>query len=147
GLISLGVESEQRVAVASSTRAESALADLANMCAGPATTTTYPTTISEDVAFILQDSETVVVFPENDEQVEKLRGIKDRIPTVRKVVVTDGATDGDWVISFEELAEMGRQLLAADDGAVDARIDAVQPDDLATIIYTSGTTGRPKGVR
>src|SRR5690606_36076491 len=85
GLITLGVESEQRVAVASSTRVEWALTDLANMCAGAATTTIYPTTIPEDVAFILQDSETVVVFAETDEQVEKLRGIRDRIPTVRKV--------------------------------------------------------------
>ena len=147
GLISLGVESEDRVAIASATRVEWALADLANMCAGAATTTIYPTTIPEDVAWILQDSGTLVVFAENDEQVDKLRGIKDQTPTVRKVVVTDGATDGDWVISFEDLADLGRTLLATDPGAVDARIDAVQPDHLATIIYTSGTTGRPKGVR
>ena len=147
GLISLGVEAEQRVAIASATRVEWALADLANMCAGAATTTIYPTTISDDVAFILQDSETQVVFAENDEQVEKLRGIKDQIPSVRKVVVIDGATDGDWVISFEELADLGRELLAGEPGVVDARIDNVKPSDLATIIYTSGTTGRPKGVR
>ncbi|MBC7310637.1 MAG: AMP-binding protein, partial [Tetrasphaera sp.] len=50
GLISLGVEAEQRVAIASATRVEWALADLANMCAGAATTTIYPTTISDDVA-------------------------------------------------------------------------------------------------
>ena len=147
GLISLGVQSEDRVAIASATRVEWALADLANMCAGAATTTIYPTTIPEDVAWILQDSETLVVFAENDEQVEKLRGIKDQTPTVRKVVVVDGATDGDWVISFEDLADLGRELLANEPGAVDARIDAVQPEHLATIIYTSGTTGRPKGVR
>ena len=147
GLISLGVEAEQRVAIASGTRVEWALADLANMCAGAATTTIYPTTIPEDVAFILEDSETVVVFAENDEQVAKLRGIKDQIPGVHKVVVFDGTPDGDWVITLDELERLGKEVLAADDGAVDARIDGTQPGHLATIIYTSGTTGRPKGVR
>ncbi|MDO5504100.1 MAG: long-chain fatty acid--CoA ligase [Actinomycetia bacterium] len=147
GLIALGVEAEQRVAIASGTRVEWALADLANMCAGAATTTIYPTTIPDDVAFILQDSETVVVFAENDEQVEKLRGIKDQIGGVNKVVVFDGTADGDWVITLDELERLGQDILATDDGAVDARIDGTQPEHLATIIYTSGTTGRPKGVR
>ena len=147
GLISLGVEAEQRVAIASGTRIEWALADLANMCAGACTTTIYPTTIPDDVAFILQDSETVVVFAENAEQVAKLHGIQDQIPGVRKVVVLDGEAEGDWVITLEELERLGREVLATDDGAVDARIDGTKPEHLATIIYTSGTTGRPKGVR
>src|SRR5690606_1382540 len=64
-----------------------------------------------------------------------------------KVVVIDGEGDGDWVISWAELEERGRARLAAEPGLVDARIDALTPDHLATIIYTSGTTGRPKGVR
>jgi long-chain acyl-CoA synthetase len=147
GLIALGVEAEQRVAIASGTRVEWALADLANMCAGAATTTIYPTTIPDDVAFILQDSEAVVVFAENDEQVDKLRGIREQISGVHKVVVIDGTADGDWVIGFEDLAGLGQEVLSTDDGAVDARIDGTRPEHLATIIYTSGTTGRPKGVR
>ncbi|MCA1783710.1 MAG: long-chain fatty acid--CoA ligase [Dermatophilaceae bacterium] len=147
GLIALGVEAEQRVAIASGTRVEWAIADLANMCAGACTTTIYPTTIPDDVAFILEDSETVVVFAENDEQVAKLHGIRDQIPGVRTVVVIDGSADGDWVITLDELERRGREVLASDDGAVDARIDGTQPGHLATIIYTSGTTGRPKGVR
>ncbi|MCB1300916.1 MAG: AMP-binding protein, partial [Tetrasphaera sp.] len=53
GLIALGVGEEERVAIASGTRYEWALADLANMCAGAATTTIYPTTIADDVAFII----------------------------------------------------------------------------------------------
>ena len=69
GLISLGVQSEDRVALASGTRYEWALADLANMCAGTTTTTIYPTTIADDVAFILADSGSVAAFAEDATQV------------------------------------------------------------------------------
>ena len=66
GLIALGVKPEDRVAIASSTRYEWALTDLAVMCAGGATTTIYPTTIAPDVAYILANSGSVVVFAEDD---------------------------------------------------------------------------------
>ncbi|PRY54100.1 long-chain acyl-CoA synthetase [Knoellia remsis] len=120
------------------------------MVAGAATTTIYPTTIADDVAFILTDSQTKVVFAEDAEQVAKLRGIHDQLPGVSKVVTFDAeAADGgdDWVISLDALEELGRTGLQRDPGLIDARIDAITPDRLATIIYTSGTTGRPKGVR
>jgi long-chain acyl-CoA synthetase len=72
GLIALGVEPEQRVGIASGTRYEWILADLAIMCAGAATTTVYPSTNAEDTAYILSDSECHVVFAEDDEQIKKL---------------------------------------------------------------------------
>ena len=90
GLIALGVEPEDRVAIASSTRYEWALADLATMVAGGATTTIYPTTMADDVAFILADSGAKVVFAENAEQLEKLRSIRETTPSVTRVVVFDG---------------------------------------------------------
>jgi long-chain acyl-CoA synthetase len=149
GLIALGVESEQRVAIASGTRLEWVYADLANMTAGAATTTIYPTTIADDVAFILSDSDSKVVFAENAAQVDKLRSIKDQIGNVTKVVVfdTDGVDLDDWVMSLADLEEQGAAYLADHPGAIDERIDATTPEHLATLIYTSGTTGRPKGVR
>ncbi|RYU12245.1 AMP-dependent synthetase/ligase [Nocardioides iriomotensis] len=147
GLLSLGVEPEQRVGIASGTRYEWILADLAIMCAGAATTTVYPSTMAEDVAYILADSECVVVFAEDDEQVAKLRQHKSELPHLSKVVVLDGAADGDWVIGLEDLENAGAELLKNDPGAVDEAIAKIQPDALATLIYTSGTTGRPKGVR
>ncbi|MEO7423284.1 MAG: long-chain fatty acid--CoA ligase [Ornithinibacter sp.] len=148
GLIALGIDSEERVAIASGTRYEWALADLGVMVAGAATTTIYPTTMAEDVAFILVDSGTRVVFAENDDQLEKLRSIHDRTPGVVKVVVFDGvAHDDEWTLTLDELRLLGREYLEGDPGAVDVRIDSIDPSQLATIIYTSGTTGRPKGVR
>ncbi|HET6967227.1 MAG TPA: long-chain fatty acid--CoA ligase [Ornithinibacter sp.] len=148
GLVALGVEAEDRVAIASSTRYEWALADLAIMVSGGATTTIYPTTIADDVAFILADSGAKVVFAENAEQLEKLRSIRSQTPGVTRVVVFDGPADSEpWTLSLDEVRQLGREYLEGDPGAIDARIERIQPDQLATIIYTSGTTGRPKGVR
>ncbi len=147
GLIALGVQPEERVAVASGTRYEWALADLATMCAGGATTTIYPTTIPDDVAFILGDSDSRVIFAENAAQVAKITAIKDQAPALGKVIVLEGEGDGGWVMSLAELEALGREALTKDPGLVDNRIDAIRPEQLATLIYTSGTTGRPKGVR
>jgi long-chain acyl-CoA synthetase len=147
GLIALGVEAEQRVAISSSTRIEWVLADLAIMCAGAATTTVYPSTTPDDVYFILSDSGSRVVFAENDDQVAKVLEHRADLPDLIAVVAFDGSSDGDLVITLTELEERGRTLLAERPTAVDDAVAAVGPEDLATLIYTSGTTGRPKGVR
>ncbi|PBC36750.1 long-chain fatty acid--CoA ligase [Rhodococcus sp. ACS1] len=148
GLIVLGVQAEQRVALASATRYEWVLADLAVMCAGAATTTVYPTTTAADVAYIVANSGSRVVFAEDDAQLAKLRENRSELGDVEKVVLIDGtAGDDDWVITFDQLHDLGEELLAETPDAVHDRIEAIDPDDLATLIYTSGTTGRPKGVR
>jgi long-chain acyl-CoA synthetase len=149
GLVALGVEPEQRVGIASTTRFEWILADLAVMCAGAATTTVYPSTHTEDVSYILADSECRVVFAEDDEQVEKLVSSRSELPHLSKVVTfEDGAkSDDDWVITLADLEKLGADLLAEKPSVVEERVDGTSPDDLATLIYTSGTTGRPKGVR
>jgi long-chain acyl-CoA synthetase len=147
GLVALGVQPEDRVAIASSTRYEWALTDLAVMCAGGATTTIYPTTIAPDVAYILSNSGSVVVFAEDDDQIAKLWERRIDLPEISRVVTFDGTSDGEWVISLDELEQMGVELLTTNSSVVDDRIDALTKDQLATIIYTSGTTGRPKGVR
>ena len=67
--------------------------------------------------------------------------------TSRKVVTFDGTTDGDWVISLDDLAALGAAKLAEQPGVVKTAPRRSSPDQLATLIYTSGTTGRPKGVR
>jgi long-chain acyl-CoA synthetase len=147
GLVALGVAPEQRVGIASNTRVEWIFADLAIMCAGAATTTVYPSTHAEDVAYILADSECQVVFAEDDTQVDKLKSKRSELPQLDKVVVFDGAGDGDWVISLSDLEELGAKQLADNPSVVDERIANTTGDSLATLIYTSGTTGRPKGVR
>lgn len=147
GLVSLGIESEQRVAISSGTRIEWILADLAIMAAGGATTTVYPTTMAEDVAYILADSDSRIVFAEDDEQVAKLRQKHSELPSLVKVVVFDGESDGDWVIGFDDLEALGAKYLSEHPGVIEERVAATTGASLATLIYTSGTTGRPKGVR
>ena len=150
GLVALGIEPEQRVGIASTTRFEWILADLAVMCAGGATTTVYPSTSPADVGYILADSECRVVFAEDDTQVAKLTASRSELPHLAKVVTFESvgeAETGDWVIGLGDLEGLGAELLADQPKIVEERVEGISPDDLATLIYTSGTTGRPKGVR
>ncbi|MFJ9924802.1 AMP-dependent synthetase/ligase [Streptomyces misionensis] len=149
GLIELGIQPEQRVALASSTRVEWILADLGIMCAGGATTTIYPQTNADESAFILSDSESRVLIAEDAAQVAKAAEKRAELPELTKVVVIDPAgVDGDdWVITLDELEKRGAAHLEQHPELIKERVGALTKDQLATLIYTSGTTGRPKGVR
>jgi long-chain acyl-CoA synthetase len=147
GLLSLGVQPEDRVAIASNTRMEWILADLAIMCAAGATTTIYPSTQHEDVGYILADSQSKVIFAEDDLQVTKVFDHLDELPELISIVQLDGKVDHPKVIGWADLEQLGHDYLADHPRAIDEVIAAIKPEDLATLIYTSGTTGRPKGVR
>ncbi|CAM5534548.1 AMP-dependent synthetase [Streptomyces tanashiensis] len=150
GLVDLGVASEERVALASSTRVEWILADLGVMCAGAATTTIYPQTNAEESAFILSDSESKVLIAEDAAQLAKAVERRADLPHLRHVVVVDATgveSDGEFVLSLAELEARGKAYLEEHPEAVKERVAAITSTQLATLIYTSGTTGRPKGVR
>ncbi|MFD8369809.1 AMP-dependent synthetase/ligase [Streptomyces sp. NPDC059688] len=149
GLIELGVQPEQRVALASSTRVEWILADLGIMCAGGATTTIYPQTNADESAFILSDSESRVLIAEDAAQVAKAVEKRAELPELVKVVVVDpaGVDTDDWVITLAELERRGAAYLEKHPQLIKERVGAITREQLATLIYTSGTTGRPKGVR
>ncbi|MFB7046161.1 AMP-dependent synthetase/ligase [Streptomyces microflavus] len=154
GLITLGVQPEERVALSSATRVEWILIDLGVMCAGAATTTVYPSTNAEESAFILADSESRILIAEDAEQLAKARERRTELPDLAHVIVIDPAgvepAEGDpegWIITLADLEARGNELLAKTPDAVTERVSAITADQLATLIYTSGTTGRPKGVR
>ncbi|WP_326736133.1 AMP-dependent synthetase/ligase [Streptomyces sp. NBC_01022] len=154
GLIALGVQPEERVALAASTRVEWILADLGVTCAGAATTTIYPSTNAEESAFILSDSESRVLIAEDAAQLAKARERRAELPNLAHVVVIDtegaGPAEGDpegWVLTLADLEALGAEQLAKNPASITERVDAITPEQLATLIYTSGTTGRPKGVR
>ncbi|MEU3945369.1 AMP-dependent synthetase/ligase [Streptomyces sp. NPDC029526] len=149
GLVELGVNPEERVALASSTRVEWILADLGILCAGAATTTVYPQTNADESAYILSDSQSKVLIAENAEQAAKAVAKRDELPDLTHVVVIDpeGAATDDFVITLGELERRGAARLEKEPELIKERVAAITKDQLATLIYTSGTTGRPKGVR
>ncbi|MDQ0683803.1 long-chain acyl-CoA synthetase [Streptomyces achromogenes] len=149
GLIELGVQPEQRVALACSTRLEWILADLGIMCAGAATTTVYPQTNADESAFILSDSESRVLIAEDAAQLAKAVEKRAELPDLTHVVVIDpaGVETADWILTLDELEKRGAARLEKEAGLIKERVAAITSDQLATLIYTSGTTGRPKGVR
>jgi len=147
GLQSLGIDLEQRCAIASNTRIEWILVDLGILCAGGATTTIYPSNTPEECAFIINDSGTTFAFVEDERQVSKLASVRENLPNLEKVIVMSGHGSHDgWVISLHDLEEMGHDWDKTHPEGHTNRVNAINSDHLATLIYTSGTTGRPKGV-
>ncbi|MEV0963064.1 AMP-binding protein [Streptomyces sp. NPDC049910] len=155
GLIALGLRPEERVAISSSTRVEWILADLGAMCAGAAATAVYPSTNADETVYILSDSGSRAVFAENAAQLAKVAGRLDRLPGLGHAILFDAedaaprpeGLEGLEVLSLAELEKRGTVYLEEHPDAVEKTIQAIEPEQLATLIYTSGTTGRPKGVR
>jgi long-chain acyl-CoA synthetase len=149
GLIAMGFAARETASVLSNTNVEWVLSDLAILSAGGVANGIYPTDASEQVHYLCEDSSTTVLFVEDDEQLDKALEVRARLPKLRKIVVFDmeGLRDLDdpQVISLAQLREMGRTYGQEHPQALDQRVAACQPEDLAILIYTSGTTGKPKG--
>ncbi|MEE1815984.1 long-chain fatty acid--CoA ligase [Streptomyces sp. SP18ES09] len=152
GLLALGLRTEERVAISSSTRVEWILADLGVMCAGAAATAVYPSTDADETAYILADSDSRAVFVENAAQLAKVAAHADRLPGLGRAILFDAEdelprVEGLEVLSLAGLEERGAAYLQKHPEAVREAVGAIEREQLATLIYTSGTTGRPKGVR
>jgi len=142
-LMALGVTKSEKVNIVSYSCYRWVLCDLGIASIGAATVGIYQSNLAKDCQYIIDHSDGVVVFAENDIQLAKLNQIKDSIPNVRKVILFNGESKGDdWVLSFEEFLALGRDVT---DDDYQKRVDAVTPEDTAGIVYTSGTTGVPKG--
>jgi long-chain acyl-CoA synthetase len=145
GLRALGIGKGDNVAILSENRPEWTIADLATLCAGAADATIYATLTPPQVQYILNDSESKVVFVSTAVQAAKVAEVREKLPHLRHVIRFDPAP-APGTTSLDELRAKGRETLQADRDAVRHRAAEVAKDDLATLIYTSGTTGDPKGV-
>ncbi|NIO03740.1 MAG: AMP-binding protein [Proteobacteria bacterium] len=148
GLLAIGLEPGDRVAILGDNRPEWLICHLATMTIGCATCGVYSTSAPEQVAYVVGHSESTVLFVENEEQVDKVLEIESEL-NLKKVVVWD--PKGLWgfshpgIIFFDEFMAQGRAYLDSHPGSVSKRMKAIDPQDTAMIIYTSGTTGPPKG--
>jgi len=142
-LIALGVGKDAKANILSYSNYRWVLTDLAAASIGSCAVGIYHSLLAKDVAHIVRHSDAVLVFAEDQSQVDKLMEIRAEIPEVRKVILFSGtAPADDWVINYEEFLELGADVA---DEALDIRIADVEAADTATIVYTSGTTGVPKG--
>ncbi|HEV3002457.1 MAG TPA: AMP-dependent synthetase/ligase [Solirubrobacteraceae bacterium] len=144
GLIDLGIEHGERVALLCNTRPEWTYADFALTSVGAVVVPVYPTNSPEECEWVVGNSESVAIVCEDQSQVAKIVAVRDRLPDLRTVVVIDGegVDPAAGAVTLDELRERGR---ARDAAEVRERYEAVTADDAFTFIYTSGTTGPPKG--
>jgi long-chain acyl-CoA synthetase len=145
GLRALGVEKGDKVAILSENRPEWAIADLAILAIGAADAPVYSTLTPAQVLYILNDSESKVVFVSSAAQAAKVAEVRSQAGRLQHVIRMDAAPI-EGTLHFDEVRAKGREALARDKDAVRKRAAEVKPEDLATLIYTSGTTGDPKGV-
>ncbi|MFL5909355.1 MAG: AMP-dependent synthetase/ligase [Gaiellaceae bacterium] len=139
GLIALGVDGGDKVAVLGNTRPEWTLADLGALCAGAIVVPVYHTNSAAECQYVLEHSGARVVFCEDAGQVAKIEQVRAELPELEHVI---SMADGSGDMPLDEVRARGGTVEPA---AVEERVAAVAPDDVATLVYTSGTTGPPKG--
>jgi long-chain acyl-CoA synthetase len=147
GLREWGLQPGDRVGLLSGNRPEWHIADVGMLCAGLVSTPIYSTSSSTQIAHVLADSGARMCFVEDGQQLAKVLLRRDRLPHLERVIVLapiDG-TDDAFVHNLVDLRADGAARLAAEPGGFDELVNAVAPDDHATLVYTSGTTGPPKG--
>jgi long-chain acyl-CoA synthetase len=140
GLMELGIERGDKVALLSNTRPEWSYFDYAALGAGATVVPVYQTNSPEECLYVLEDSDARAVIVEDEEQLSKIREIRDRCPALEHVIRMTGESED--AISAAELAERGAARSPAE---WEERWRSVTPEDICTFIYTSGTTGPPKG--
>jgi long-chain acyl-CoA synthetase len=149
GLIKLGLQRGEVVSILAETVPEWLYADMGTMAAGGVSNGIYPTDSAKQVDYILNDSRSRFLFVENEEQLDKFIGVRERCPQIDKVFVFDMEGLANFkdplVMPFDELLALGRDHDAAHPGLWEERIAASEADELALLVYTSGTTGPPKG--
>ncbi len=150
GLLELGVEVGDRVAIHSEDRPEWVILDLATVAVRGITVGLYPTNPTAEVEYLMGDCTPVVFFAEDQEQADKVLEIPmETAASVRRIIYTEPRGFGDYddprLLFWDTFLEMGRRHREAHPGAVGECMAAASDSDVMTLVYTSGTTGPPKG--
>jgi long-chain acyl-CoA synthetase len=140
GLIDLGIEKGDKVAILANTRPEWTYFDFAALTVGATVVPIYQTNSPEECQYVLENSDACAVVVEDPAQLEKIREVRERCPKLAHVIRMTGSSDD--TISAEDLAARGA---GRSESEWEERYGSVEPGDICTFIYTSGTTGPPKG--
>jgi len=148
-LLSLGLQRGDVVSIISENNPEWLYTDLGTLGVGGVTNGIYTTDAAKQVEYIINDSGSRFVFAENEEQLDKILEVRERCPSLAKIVVYDMEGLRDFrdplVMSFDDFLELGQAYERQHGGIWEQRLQEPRPNDLAILIYTSGTTGPPKG--
>lgn len=136
GLVGLGVNKRDSVAIVSRTRWEWTALDMAIMSIGALTVPVYETNSASQVSWIFNDSKVTLAIAEDDGQRDKIESVRDEVPTLRNVFVIEAG-------GLNAIKTYGESVTDAEFWEYK---EASHGDDRATIVYTSGSTGTPKGV-
>jgi long-chain acyl-CoA synthetase len=150
GLADLGVVRGDRVAILGDNRPRLYWSFAAVQCLGAVPVPVYQDSVADEVAYVVDHAEARVVIAENQEQVDKLLSVRERLPHLAAIVYEDPKGMRHYAQAelhpYAAVQERGRRFDADHPGFFAAAVEAGQESDLAVICYTSGTTGRPKGV-
>ena len=145
GLISLGVNPQDKIGIFSENCWQWIVADLASLSIGATDVPIYATNSGSEAAYIINDSGAKVVFVSDKEHLDKILSIKNKISHLEYIITFDPIKiPGEKIMSLDELMIRGDAV--KDKSIFEDRMNAINTDSLATLIYTSGTTGQPKGV-